>query len=159
AEPAGRAAEPRPPAAPAVGTPWTPVGLGQPSGRGLHYPGDVVVDAEGNLFVADTWGGRVVKMAPSGRWLAEWPVAEAQTGETGHPVGLALDRRGFLFVSDSRNHAVHRLTPAGRVVASLSSDSSGSGGLRQPRGLALGPRDELLVVDSDNGRIQMLDAA
>jgi DNA-binding beta-propeller fold protein YncE len=79
-------------------------------------PHDTVTDAEGNRYVADLYGNRILKITPSG----ETSVL-AGTGESGDrdgggasatfslPAGLAFDGDGALYVADMGNRKIRRI--------------------------------------------------
>jgi len=79
-------------------------------------PHDTATDAEGNRYVADLYGHRILKITPAG----ETSVL-AGTGESGDrdgdgtlatfslPAGLALDSDGALYVADMGNRKVRRI--------------------------------------------------
>lgn len=89
---------------------------------GFYDPADVVVDARGNLYVAETDGVR--KVTPEGMvtmfagkagsvGYADGAGPEAQFN---YPRGIAIDPSGNLFVADSGNHVVRKIAPDGTVT-------------------------------------------
>lgn len=89
----------------------------------LKFPEAVTVDAEGNLFVADTLMHRVVMFKPpffngmdasvvlgQDGWFKDQPNHGASTDSRGfnNPRGLALDSAGNLYVADDSNQRVLR---------------------------------------------------
>lgn len=60
-------------------------------------------DAEGNVYVLDPAGSRVLKYGPDGRYLASWGREGGGPAELGRPVALALGPGDTLWVADSRN--------------------------------------------------------
>ena len=97
----------------------------------FNYPEDLVVDAYGYIYVADsnnhlirrvTMDGVVTTFAGSGRaGLVDGLGAAASFNK---PSGLALDAWGNLYVADSVNHAIRKITPGGLVSTVFSSDSA-----------------------------------
>jgi DNA-binding beta-propeller fold protein YncE len=79
-------------------------------------PHDTATDAEGNRYVADLYGNRILKITPAG----ETSVL-AGTGESGDrdgggafatfslPAGLAFDGDGALYVADMGNRKIRRI--------------------------------------------------
>jgi sugar lactone lactonase YvrE len=63
----------------------------------LNNPGDVVVDAAGDVFAADTGNNRIVKETPNGDGTYTQSVVDS--GFATPPEGLAIDRVGNLYVS------------------------------------------------------------
>jgi len=91
----------------------------------FNFPSGVVVDAAGNLFVAD-WNNNVIrKIAPGGVVTtfagSGTPAAADGTGVSASfsgPSALAIDATGNLYVADEGNNEVRKVTPAG-VVSTL----------------------------------------
>lgn len=87
----------------------------------FENPSDVVLDAQGNLYIADNLAIR--KITPSGSvstWAGQSQVAGHADGvgtqaQFVEPNGLAIDKEGTVFVSDSGSHVIRKITPQGVV--------------------------------------------
>ena len=120
----------------------TLVGTGEPGDEGdggpatearLSSPSDVVVDAAGSVYVADTSNHRVRRVDPSGVI-----VTVAGTGEPGYggdggaatdarlnsPRGVAVDGVGNLYIADTGNRRVRRVDSAGTIVTIAGTNST-----------------------------------
>lgn len=75
----------------------------------FNRPQGVAVDSAGDVFVADTLDGAVVKVAPGG---TETTVLSGLQ----HPTGVAVDGSGTLYVSDPLAGEVIELAPGGGEV-------------------------------------------
>lgn len=143
---------------------------GKGSGAQFRQPASVVVDAGGNVYVADTGNSTIRKVTPAGvvSTLAGTPgVWGAQDGVGsaalfGGPLGLALDGSGNLFVTDSIYCTIRKVTPAG-VVSTFAgsagyagwSDGTGtSSSFSSPAGLARDGTGNLYVADRDNHTVR-----
>jgi sugar lactone lactonase YvrE len=85
----------------------------------FNTPSDVVVDANGFIYVADTMNNRVRRIAPDGTVTTVagngtlgyagdgGPADEAQLNR---PYGVALSPDGDLFIADTHNHRIRRIT-------------------------------------------------
>lgn len=133
----------------------------------LVSPQALAVDAQDNLFVADTFAHRVVQYDPLGR-----PVGQFQPAGLQGPCALACDASGLMYVGDSAPSETGDLEVTGRIHVlsastgkgrSMITSLNGSGPLLRPSGLAVtrasglvsadGVPAELYVADSLNHRI------
>jgi sugar lactone lactonase YvrE len=80
----------------------------------LRQPGEVALDAAGNIYVADTGNNRIAVLSASGKWL--FAVGRKGTGNGGFnaPQGVAVDSRGNVYVADTNNDRIEKLTPQRR---------------------------------------------
>jgi tripartite motif-containing protein 71 len=84
----------------------------------LRRPEGIVLDHDGNLWVADYGRDRVVKLTPDGRLLQSWGVRGSGPGEFVGPKGVAIDpASGRLYVADTGNARIQRLSPDGTAEA------------------------------------------
>jgi len=147
-----------------------PAGGGQPTG--------VAVDAQGNLYVADTGGHRIHVYGPDGRLMRSLGGQGATLGELYEPRGLALDAAGNLYVADTWNARIVKYDPEGRAVAAWGSGDQDLGdgrratitegdparnaaaplGLFGPRGVAVDARGNVYIADTGNRRIIVTDS-
>jgi sugar lactone lactonase YvrE len=98
---------------------------GTGSEAGFNGPTGLVVDASGNLYVADAESSRIRKVSPAGvvTTFAGFAGDGAADGPIGtasfrHPLGLAVDAGGNLYVADTENHTIRKISPAG-IVSTL----------------------------------------
>jgi hypothetical protein len=124
---------------------------GRGAGKGeLDSPTGIAVDANGNIFVADSNNGRIEKFAPSGDFVSIMGTKGSGAGQLAQPSGIAIDRAGNIYVADASNHRVQKLAPDGTVIAEWAP------GLYGPRKIAVGPDDSIYVVDQGRTRIVKL---
>ena len=119
-------------------------GLGE---KIFNAPSDVVVSADGTIFVADghniDGNNRIVKLAPDGSFLAAWGATGGENGQLRDPHALAMDSHGRLFVGDRRNKRVQIFDQDGTHLASWYQ----FGG---PSGLFIDDNDMLYVCDNES---------
>lgn len=100
-------------------------GFADGSGAAARFnsPGDLAIDADGNLYVIDgssmvrrvTPDGEVTTVAGSaGRWGRV--DGQGNAARFQGPEGIAVGEDGNLYVADTRNHAIRRVTPQGEVT-------------------------------------------
>lgn len=154
--------------------PWRPWEGGFADGTGkdarFNYPAGLVVDASGDVIVADAGNHRIRKVTPEGRvtTLAGSGVQGAQDGvglaaQFNRPSQLIIDASGSIFVSEWHGHRIRRLDLDGTVttIAGTGEQGFADGPVRQakfnrPQGLALGLDGSIYVADSDNYRIRRI---
>jgi uncharacterized protein (TIGR03663 family) len=146
---------------------------GQPgTGPGqFNFPRAVAVDAEGNVYVADSGNNRIVVFDPDGGFVREWgSTCKLDTGEGcvnggagqfNEPWGIAVGGDGSVYVSDTWNHRIQKFTNDGQFVTSWGTFGSTGGELGQenllygPRAVVVGLDGNVSVMDTGNKRVQV----
>ncbi|MBE7172905.1 MAG: T9SS type A sorting domain-containing protein [Williamsia sp.] len=112
----------------------------------------VTVDSAGNVYVANSGNGQIVKWASG----ATSGTVLITAGNRGSPnglwsvTGLALDRAANLYIGDSYWHAIEVLTPGSTRAYTMGGGPSSS---YSPTDLFLTPSNVLYVVDRDSASI------
>ena len=91
---------------------------------GFNYPQNLALDANGNVFVADSSNNLVKEILKSGGYTTVITVPTA-AGTFNTPEGLVVDSSGNIFVADYTNNAVKEIV-AGWTVTSLTSSPNPS---------------------------------
>ena len=109
-----------------LGTPGVPSDTGATSmdfrsirqaGPPFHYPTNVALGLDGDLYVSDGYGNaRVHRFAPDGRHRASWGEPGNGPGQFGIPHGIATDSDGNLHVADRENSRIQIFSPEGRFL-------------------------------------------
>ncbi|HKB02061.1 MAG TPA: peptidyl-alpha-hydroxyglycine alpha-amidating lyase family protein [Gemmataceae bacterium] len=85
------------------------------AGPPFHYPTNVALSPEGDLYVSDGYGNaRVHKFAADGRLLFSWGEPGGGPGQFRIPHGIAVDAKGTVYVADRENSRIQLFTPDGR---------------------------------------------
>ena len=155
-------------------------GDGGPAIEGkLSFPADVILDVQGDLFIADTSNNRVRRVdgtsgvittvAGTGTFGFSGDGGRADRATMRAPQGLAIDRQGNLFIADTFNNRVRKIDPATSIITTAVGNGnfafSGDSGLavdaalRHPTALAVGSQDRLFIADTLNHRVRLLDPA
>ena len=135
---------------------------GKGSSAEFMLPTSIVLDAQGNLFVAETQGHRIRKVTPdgvvstfAGNGIGGWLDGPAMKAKFYYPYGIVFDAAGNLYVGDTDNGLIRQITPAG-IVNTLSGDGQGfvsqptvTASFTSPLGLAIDSRGLLYVADAN----------
>jgi sugar lactone lactonase YvrE len=118
-------------------------------------PSGVVLDQQGNLYVADTWNGAIRKITPDG---------EVSTlAHLNSPGSLAINPSGELFATCGDN-TISRITPSGVVSTvagtawqSGSTDGAAASALfNGPSGISIDRGGNLIVMDGYSHTLRMI---
>ena len=127
-------------------------------GRRLRLPAGVAVDAEDNIYIADSERGMVLVYNQYGQFVR---YIGKLRGENMYerPTGIAIDRNaGRLYLTDTPRNLVFILDLQGNVLKHLGKDRSGNGGgeFLSPTHIAVSDHG-IVVLDADRSRLQILD--
>lgn len=130
----------------------------------FNEPWGVAVSADGTIFVADTWNGRIQAFDSEGRFLRSWGYFNTTDGELGDPYalfgprGVAVDAEGNLVVADTGNKRILRYSPFGDFIDQIGGGGVILGRFEEPTDVAVHPEGgSIYVADNWNRRIQILD--
>ncbi len=118
----------------------------------FNKPSDVIVAANGDIFVADGHGGddsnaRIVKFDKNGKFIKTWGKKGAGPGEFDAPHSLAFDSKGRLFVADRGNNRIQIFDQDGKLLDQWKQFS-------RPTGVFIDKHDTLYVSDSDSDSLR-----
>lgn len=129
----------------------------------FNRPSGIVMDAQGNLLVADRNNHRIRKITPDGlvstlagngeKGLADSELLEASFSE---PFGVSVDRSGNIYVADLASNAIRKITIYGEVVTIA---GNGNAGAQNGTGTQATFRSPTDVVVSANGVVYIADLA
>jgi len=126
----------------------------------VNGPTGVAVDASGNLYIADSYNGKVRKVAASG-------TITTITGPWTEPMGVATDSAGNLYVSDYFAQ-VWKYSTGGTITTVAGTGTqgySGDGGpatsamLHGPWGVAVDSSGNVYIADQYNSRIRKVSTS
>ena len=141
----------------------------------LFGPHGVTVDAEGNVFLADTWNhaireinavtGAIRTVAGTGDGGPGGDGEAATAAQLGAPEGVAVDAGGNVYVVDTGSHRVRRIdrntgiitTVAGSERPNWDESQAEQARLLYPASLALDHAGDVVFVDSQ--QVWKLDSA
>lgn len=117
----------------------------------FNQPSDVIVAANGDIFVADGHGGnsnaRIVKFSRDGKFIKAWGKKGIAPGEFDTPHGLAFDSKGRLFVADRNNNRIQIFDQEGNFIEQWTQFS-------RPSGIFIDAKDNIYVADSESNSVR-----
>jgi uncharacterized protein (TIGR03663 family) len=125
----------------------------------LQQPGDVFVDRNGTIWVADGLNNRIVRYDSQGNYVGSLRLPGAP-GPTPlqEPWSLAVDEQGFIYVADTWNHRIVKFSPTlqymtawGRPAAQTS--PPGPLDLFGPRDIMIAEDGSILITDTGHNRL------
>ena len=81
-------------------------------------PGGIVIDATGNIYVADG-SKRIVKFTTDGTLLTQWGSSGDNEGEFRKPLGVGVDASGNIYVGDTSNFRIQKFNADGQFISQI----------------------------------------
>jgi len=125
----------------------------------FNEPWGIAVDAEGFVYVADTWNHRIQKFSAEGAFVSSWGrfgQADAPDAFWG-PRAVAVDGQGHVYVTDTGNKRIAIFDLQGNFITDFGEAGLGPGQFDEPVGIALDAQGYLYVADTWNQRIQVFE--
>lgn len=120
---------------------------------GFQVPAAAVPDASGNIYVADSGGGKIAVYDSRGVYRTAYAL------DGGKPVGLAVNNAlGRLYVVDRAGHRVVVLGLDGSRLFQIGGRGAGEGTFNIPLDIAIDRQGTVHVLDSGNFRVQSFTA-
>ena len=142
----------------------------------LYYPIGLILDATGNVYIADTYNHRIRKIDITGMisTIAGTGVSgyngdgiAATTATLNVPEGITVDAFGNVYIADIWNHRIRKIIASTGIISTIAgTGTAGYNGdgiaataaqLNYPYGVALDPTDNVYVADESNHRIRKID--
>lgn len=137
----------------------------------FYNPAGLAVDAQGNIYISDTFNNRIRKITPAGivstvagNGMAGYVDTDAADAEFYAPQGLTLDAQGNIFVADFGNNVIRKISTAGVVSTYAGNGFAGFvdgaainvAAFNGPSGLAFDAKGNLFVADQNNNMIRKI---
>ncbi len=116
---------------------------------GLREPCALAIHGD-DLYIADTWNGRIQLFTLSGE-------AKGSAPSLYGPRGVASAADGKVWVTDTGNHQLVTFDALLQNRQVVGKKGSGAGEFSSPVGIAIGPSGSVYVADVGNHRVEVLD--
>ena len=126
---------------------------GAATNASLYAPVGVAVDADGNLFIADSDNRRIRQVNPAGvittvagngnqvnSYVSNGDGGAATNASFSQPTGVAVDASGDLFIVDTGNNRIRKVTPQGPTLSLGNANATNAGNYQ-------------VIVSSASGRV------
>ncbi len=144
------------------------------AGSQLSHPQGLDVDADGNLYIADSSNHRVRKVTTDGVITTiAGTGTPGNTDDEGHtatgsqlffPIGIAVDADGNLYIAEYANHRIRKVTTDGLITTIAGTGIQGNtddeghtatgSQLDSPGAIAIGSDGDLYIVEVSNHRVR-----
>ncbi len=141
----------------------------------LHFPSDIDVDTEGNLYISDRSNNRIRKVNSDGiittiAGLGK-PGYGGDFGPAGeallkYPFGISLDNKGNFYIADRGNNRVRKIDQRG-IITTIAGDGTHSFGgdygpanqssLAFPTDVIVDSLGMVYIADRNNNRVRKID--
>jgi tripartite motif-containing protein 71 len=125
----------------------------------FNGPTGLAIDADGNVYVADSGNHRVQKLSTDGHPLAQWGAYGAAPGEFRAPSAVAVADDGSLYIADTGNRRVQKLGASGEPLAEWSTPESRYPVADGPTDVAVDEQGNVYVADPYNHAVHKINAS
>lgn len=138
-------------------------GVGYADGKGatvkFYNPSGLVIDAQGNIYVADKGNNVIRKIIADGTVstvagikTAGYADAAATLAQFNNPSAVTVDGQGNLYVADMGNNAIRKITTDGTVSTLVGNPKVSSELVNTPSYITIDSHNNLFITDA-SGRI------
>lgn len=118
-------------------------------------PTNVALDADGNLYVSDTWNNRVEIFDADGSFIRAFGKAGDGPGYFARPKGIAVDSDGHIWVADGVQDRVQVFSQEGDLLLWMGGHGLMPGQFKSICGLFIDKNNRVFTSEQFPGRVQM----
>jgi len=124
----------------------------------LSYPLGMCLDAQDNIYIADSGNARVQIYDPNGKHLQQIKLPQSKTQKKPDPTDVVIDnQRHLLYVVDNENHQVLVYDlQAKKFIQTIGGMSHTEDGFRWPFSLSIDSEGVAYIVDVVNTRVRTI---
>ncbi len=119
----------------------------------FNTPVGLFIDADANVYVADSRNNRIQKVTLSGDVYGM-----GGSGMLSLPQGVVVDNTGFIYITELGGHRFRKFGPRGQFVFCMGGPSGSLARFSSPTALCMDAYHHLYIADTDNGRITCYSA-
>jgi len=108
------------------------------------------------LYVADSYGHKIIAFNPEGKLLFEFGKRGNRAGEFNYPTNLAVDQRnGSVYIVDTQNFRVQVFDKDGKYLREFGRLGDQPGTFSRPKGIGIDSEGHVYVADAAFANIQV----
>ena len=128
-------------------------------GSGFSAPAGIAVDAAGNVYVADSGAGKVIRIPATDPTCST--LSDCTSVGTGlvHPRSVVLDASGNVYIADQGTNLVTKVLATDLTCATAGDCTNVGPALSSPEGVAVDANNNVYIADEGNARVLYVPAA
>ncbi|MBF0202543.1 MAG: hypothetical protein HQK66_14795, partial [Desulfamplus sp.] len=116
----------------------------------------IAMGGDGNLYIADMTGHRILIYSPDGTFVNAFGSQGSGPSQFNNPSAISFGSDGKIFVADRGNNRIEKLSEGGRHINSWQSGGTAPGMFRGASAITLDQEGNLFLADTGNHRIKKL---
>ncbi|MCA9927301.1 MAG: hypothetical protein KC419_02440, partial [Anaerolineales bacterium] len=124
----------------------------------MFEPVGLTAGPNGDVFLADTWNGRVQQFTSDLFAFNEWQVNAWSGNSINNKPYIASDRDGRIYVTDPEGYRVIIFNAQGEYLARFGTFGTDMNAFGLPNGIFIDGDDNIYIADAGNNRVLKFDA-
>ena len=141
-----------------MGNSYLNLGEGGSEPGQFEEPVGLAIDAQGNLYIADTWNQRIQVYSlninkTSYTFSGQWNIDGWTSQSLDNKPYLVVDQQGHIFTTDPESFRVLEFTTKGEFVHTWGTDGTSPENFGLPSGISVDSQGRVWVSDTVNNRL------